>query len=83
MSPRPFQDEAGEINNTHNYSHHPKVVEKIEITLDASIESPPQSPKERRVAQSPQQRAEEYDYSTIFSYYLFTITQLNILNPNI
>lgn len=60
-----FQDEAGEINNTHTYNNNqPKVVEKIEITLDASTDSspsPPPSPKPR--PQSPQITkiaAEEY-----------------------
>jgi hypothetical protein len=75
MSPRPFQDEAGDLNNTHNITHNHKTVEKINITLDASTgSSPPQSPRQEvnndwRLSpspsstpqQSPQQRVtEEY-----------------------
>ena len=72
--PRPlFQDEAGDLNNSHNLPHPNKqVMENINITLDASTSSsPPQSPRRNSTSpspiltspqQSPQQRAitEEY-----------------------
>jgi len=59
VSPRMFRDEAGEISNTHNIhnihnnGNNKKGLEMIDITLDASIDSPPSpilSPKERHIS---------------------------------